>query len=194
MDSVLTWLLISVLLLAAFGGVAFILPSKLQRSVAKTRQSARQFGFSISSEVLLDLDAAPEDKVTSGGKVINKTRICVIYELPFENPLATEIRWQLVRYKKSDVPLNGWMLKDSVHEGVDLIDSEYWVLINDLIQHIPPKCWSLKVDKHSVAWIGSEANDLVMSEKFLPELKHKLTDFQTICLAKSRQTVSQELE
>ena len=186
MDTILTSLIIVVLMLAAFGGIAYVIPSKLEREVAKTRQSVRTFGLELSSVFLPMLDAPPEDRVTAGGKRLNQTKLSVVYELPFSQRLEPEIRWQLIRYKKSSIPVNEWLLKDQEHLNIDLTDTIYWQQVEEILDHLPGHCRSLRVNQEGVAWMGTEARELILAGQFLNVLVESLKKLQVLTIEKSR--------
>ena len=172
---VLEWLLIAVILVIAFGSVSYVLPSKLQRQVGKLRLEARRHGLFTSSTSLPDLDAAAEDRVTSGGKVRKHEKLCVVYDLGFEHSVIDVPVWQLTRYQKSQVPIPGWLLRDNTLDGVQLSNTFYWASVAETIAAMPRACRSVVSHANGVRWIGIEQKDAVLRNSFLPELLSSLT-------------------
>ena len=174
------WLVIAILLLAAFGGIAYVMPSKFQRKVGQLRLEARKQGIQTSARTIPDLDAAPEDRVTSGGKVRQRTDLCVVYELGYVNPPDDPPQWQLVRYKKSQLPIPGWLLRDDELSGVQLSDARYWGSVAEQIADMPKICRSVASSEASVAWIGVESKSTVLDGQFLAELLPPLKALQDL--------------
>ena len=62
------WLIVALGLLIAFGGIVYVLPSRVERLRGKARVMARNQGLSVSSTMLTHRDAPAEEKVSAGGK------------------------------------------------------------------------------------------------------------------------------
>lgn len=174
------WLMIALVLLIAFGGIAYVLPSKFQRRVGQMRLDARKQGLFTSSATIPILDAAAEDRVTSGGKVRKHERLCVVYDLGFEGSPAKPPLWQLIRYQKSQVPIPGWLLRDNQLDGAQLSDAGYWTDVAKAIADMPSGCLSIASKPNGVAWIGTESKDAVMQERFLPEVRSALDELRVL--------------
>ncbi len=168
------WLIIAVLLLVAFGGVAYVIPSKFQRRVSQLRLEARRRGVFTSSSTIPDLDADAEDRVTSGGKVRQRGDLCVVYDLQYSSAPQNPPVWQLMRYKKSQLPIPGWLLRDDQLSGVQLSDASYWGLVAANIADMPRTCKSVVSHEAGVSWIGIESKDSVEKGTFLAELTSSL--------------------
>ena len=168
------WLLIAGILLAAFGGVAYIIPSKFQRLVGNLRLEARKQGLFISSTTIEDMDVDAEYRVTSGGKARDHRKLCVEFSLPFERKLEYAPVWQLIRYSKSQLPIPGWLLVDNSLKGAQLSDTSYWASIAESIADMPAFCRSVRVSGSQVTWIGTESKELVLQGEFLVRLRESL--------------------
>lgn len=171
------------LLLVAFGGVAYVFPSKFQRRVSQLRLEARKQGIFTSSSTIPDLDANAEDRVTSGGKIRQRGDLCVVYELGYSDPPLTPPRWQLVRYKKSQLPIPGWLLRDDELQGVQLLDAAYWGTVAANIADMPKVCRSVLSHEQGVSWIGIESREAVEEGRFLDELTAGLESLRELNLA-----------
>ncbi|MCY4129925.1 MAG: hypothetical protein OXG15_11895 [Gammaproteobacteria bacterium] len=177
------WLIIALLLLVAFGGVAYVLPSKFQRRVSQLRLEARQQGIFTSSRTIPDLDAEAEDRVTSGGKVRQREDLCVVYDLGYPSSVPNPPQWQLVRYKKSNLPIPGWLLRDNHLSGVELSDTNYWTTVASKIADMPKVCRSVLSHESGVSWIGIETKEAVVEGKFLGELTTSLGSLRDLNLS-----------
>lgn len=186
------WLIIGLVLVVAFGGVAYALPSKLQRRVGRMRLDARKQGLHTSAITLPDLDADAEDKVTAGGRVKLREHLCVAYDLSYEGRLKNPPIWQLERYQKSQLPIPGWLLRDQRHEGVDLTDTTYWIGVAERIADMPKSCRSVACHEHGVRWVGTEAKEAVFSNEFLPNLAGALADLRELNVMKVASSAKEE--
>lgn len=174
------WLIIAVLLLVGFGGVAYVLPSKFQRQVSQLRLEARKQGIFTSSRTIPDLDADAEDRVTSGGKVRQRDDLCVVYDMGYPNSNQNLPMWQLVRYKKSQLPIPGWLLRDDKLSGVQLSNASYWGSVAANIANMPKACKSVVSHEAGVSWIGIESKESVVDGTFLSDLTSALESLREL--------------
>ncbi|MCY3858271.1 MAG: hypothetical protein OXG25_05115 [Gammaproteobacteria bacterium] len=188
------WLIIALLLLVAFGGVAYVLPSKFQRRVSQLRLEARKQGIFTSSRTIPDLDADAEDRVTSGGKVRQREDLCVVYDLSYRNPPENPPRWQLVRYRKSQLPIPGWLLREDQLSGVQLTDANYWGSVASNIADMPQLCRSVVSHDAGVSWIGTESKSAVEEGKFLRNLTVSLKSLRDLNVVTSEASVEDDFE
>lgn len=167
----------------AFGGVAYVLPSKFQRRVSQLRLEARSRGIFTSSRTIPDLDAEAEDRVTSGGKVRQREDLCVVYDLGYPSSVQNPPQWQLVRYKKSNLPIPGWLLRENQLSGVELSDANYWATVAANIADMPNVCRSVVCHDAGVSWIGIETKASVVEGSFLGELTSSLESLRDLNLS-----------
>lgn len=186
------WLIIALLLLVAFGGVAYVIPSKFQRRVSQLRLEARRQGIFTSSRTIPDLDAEAEDRVTSGGKVRQREDLCVVYDLGYPSSDQDAPQWQLVRYKKSNLPIPGWLLRDNQLRGVELSDTNYWATVAANIAEMPKVCRSVVSHDAGVSWIGIETEEAVVEGSFLGELTSSLESLRDLNLSICKTTSQDE--
>ena len=177
------WLIIAVLLLVGFGGVAYVLPSRIQRRVSQLRLEARKQGIFTSSRTVPDLDADAEDRVTSGGKIRQREDLCVVYDLGYRDPPQHPPRWELVRYGKSQIPIPGWLLREDQLSGVQLSDARYWGSVAANIADMPKLCRCVVSHETGVSWIGTESKNAVEEGRFLKELTESLESLRDLNLA-----------
>lgn len=186
------WLIIAVLLLVAFGGIAYVVPSKFQRRVSQLRLEARRRGIFTSSRTVPDLDAEAEDRVTSGGKVRQREELCVVYDLGYPISVQDPPQWQLVRYKKSQLPIPGWLLRDARLSGVQFSDVTYWEMVAAKFEHMPRDCRSVVSHEAGVSWIGIEAKEAVVDGRFLDEMTSYLESLRDLNLSISEVSAHDE--
>lgn len=186
------WLIISLLLLVGFGGIAYVLPSKFQRRVSQLRLEARKQGIFTSSRTVPDLDADAEDRVTSGGKVRQREDLCVVYDLNYRDAPQSPPQWQLVRFKKSQMPIPGWILRENQLSGVQLSNAIYWASVASKIADMPEFCRSVVSHEAGVSWIGTESRRAVEEGNFLRELTSSLESLRDLNLAVNEENIGSE--
>jgi len=118
----MTWLIIIVVLIVAFGPVMWLVPSKRDRRLAAMRQQARQEGLLVEMRRLPKVDAAPEDRVTAGGRVREAVQELAVYQQPLKRRLRHLPRWRLLRSGPGIEALPGWAFeigKKPQHPNLD---------------------------------------------------------------------------
>lgn len=175
-----------------FGGIAYVLPSKFQRRVSQLRLEARKQGIFTSSRTVPDLDADAEDRVTSGGKVRQREDLCVVYDLNYRDAPQSPPQWQLVRFKKSQMPIPGWILRENQLSGVQLSNAIYWASVASKIADMPEFCRSVVSHEAGVSWIGTESRRAVEEGNFLRELTSSLESLRDLNLAVNEENIGSE--
>lgn len=93
----MTWLLIFLALVVAFGPVLWLVPSKRDKRLAAMRSRARSEGLIVEMRRIRKPDPAPEERVSPGGKVREPVLECASYGLPLARGLKYLPSWRLVR-------------------------------------------------------------------------------------------------
>ena len=109
----MTWLIIGVVLLVAFGPVMWLLPSKRDRRLAALRERARREGLIVELRRLPKLDPTPEERVSAGGKVRDPVVECMAYSLTLPRRLRMLEGWRILRHAGAvddKVPRAGWVV------------------------------------------------------------------------------------
>ena len=104
----MTWLIILVVVLAAFGPVMWLLPSKRDRRLTEMRQQARQEGMTVEMLRLPKVDPLPEERVTAGGRVLQPVQELAVYQWPMPRRLKQLPTWRLLRQGQGIRALPGW--------------------------------------------------------------------------------------
>ena len=171
-----------------------MIPSKFQRQVGQVRLAARNQGFVTSAVVLPDLDADASERVTAGGKKKDSSKLSTVYLLPFEEKAQNAPIWQLLKSRKSQVPLHGWLLNNDALLNVDLTDQLYWRRVSEVINDMPLLCRSVEVNSRGVSWIGEEDRELVENEQFMAQLADSLFELRQLNLEIHDRNSTDELE
>ena len=106
----MTWLLIAVVLLAAFGPVLWLIPSKKDKRLAAMRQRGRQEGLMVEMRRIPKTDPDASDRVTAGGKVLDPVVDCASYGVTLPRRLRHLPVWRAVRdpAASDEDPFPGW--------------------------------------------------------------------------------------
>lgn len=112
----MSWIVIAVILLAAFGPVLWILPSRRDRRLAALRARAREEGLVVDLRKLPKRNAVAHERVSSAGQV----RDPVVEVAAYAQGLARKLRnlpaWRLQRGEAEDdaerAPRPGWVYLD----------------------------------------------------------------------------------
>lgn len=107
----MNWIVIVVLLLAAFGPVLWLVPSRRDRQLAAMRARARQQGLVVAMTSIADPDPAPQARVSAGGKLKEPLIAGASYEmnLPRATPLAPTFS-MIRRIDDEGSPIAGWQI------------------------------------------------------------------------------------
>lgn len=168
------WVWILLLVVAAFGGVAYAWPSKKTRLISKLRQLARQRNISVAMMAVPDFNASPDERVTLSGKDRKPTLQCVIYRRVKHDEGADGPKWRLLRDGNSAEPISGWRLHGYPVEGVVKFDYTYWTEVEKTIEIFPEDCIGVECTANHAAWIGRENLSNSTPEEFLVRLDSAL--------------------
>jgi hypothetical protein len=104
----MTWLIILVVLLAAFGPIMWLVPSRRDRRLAAMRQQARTEGMTVEIRRLPKVDPLPEERVTAGGRVLQPVQELAVYQWPLSRRLRCLPTWRVLRHSEGLPALPGW--------------------------------------------------------------------------------------
>jgi hypothetical protein len=104
----MSWLIILVVLLAAFGPILWLVPSKRDRRLTAMRQQARQEGMTVEMRRLPKVDPLPEERVTAGGRVLQPVEDLAVYQWPLSRRIRHLPAWRLVRHGQGIQALPDW--------------------------------------------------------------------------------------
>lgn len=106
----MTWILIGLVLVVAFGPILWLVPSKRDKRLAAMRARARSEGLLVEMRRIPKPDPRPEDRVSSGGRVRNPVIECASYSQPLQRGLKFLPGWRLIRKPASEAadPFPDW--------------------------------------------------------------------------------------
>ena len=83
----MTWIVIALVLLMAFGPVLWLVPSKRDRRLARLRTEARQEGLSVEIRQIPKTNPSAAERVSAGGEIRDPVRTCAAYVLTLQHKL-----------------------------------------------------------------------------------------------------------
>ena len=176
------WLIIGVILLAAFGPIFWMVPSRSDRRLAKMRARARALGIQVEMTQLDDLVAEPEARVSAGGVRRDPKVSCAAYRLGLRRLARAAPHWQILRMPDSvDGPIRGWQWDAVPSEGSRLGDADYWMRVADLAAKLPVDALALAADLSEVSCWWRErtgTEDVATCVDRLHETLQKLAEIQ----------------
>ncbi|MEQ8485238.1 MAG: hypothetical protein RIB46_12820 [Pseudomonadales bacterium] len=84
----MAWIIIIVIFIVAFGPLLWLMPTPRERRLARLRQQALQAGLRVELGRLPRSDPTPDQRVTAGGRALDLSRECAVYQ----QPLAKRLR------------------------------------------------------------------------------------------------------
>ena len=100
----MTWLLIVLVLVVAFGPVLWLVPSKRDKRLSALRSRARSEGLIVEMRRIPKPNPAAEERVSAGGKVRDPVIECASYGLPLSRGLKYLPTWRVVRKPAEEGP------------------------------------------------------------------------------------------
>lgn len=100
----MTWVLIGLVLVIAFGPVLWLVPSKRDKRLSAMRSRARTEGLVVEVRRIPKPNPDPEDRVSAGGKVRKPVIECASYALPLQRSLKVLPAWRVLRKDSEDGP------------------------------------------------------------------------------------------
>ncbi len=104
----MTWVIIGLILLAAFGPVLWLVPSKRDRHLSALREQARREGLVVELRRVPKLNPRPEERVTAGGRIKLPMVECTAYTHTLTRRLAMLPSWRLLRGEDRPQARPGW--------------------------------------------------------------------------------------
>lgn len=104
----MTWIIIGLILLAAFGPVLWLVPSKRDRHLSALRDQARREGLLVELRRLPKLNPTAEERVSAGGRVKQPVVECAAYTHGFSRRLTALRAWRVLRGDGDPQVRPGW--------------------------------------------------------------------------------------
>lgn len=139
------WIVIALVLLAAFGPVLWLLPSAKDRRLTKLRGRARSLGLEVEISRLPDLAAPPAERVTAGGRRREPMLLVACYRLPSRRKLNRAPQWRVLKGDGVG-PVTGWQW-----DGAPAGSQAYWEKLARELTRLPSDARGCAADAHSMA-------------------------------------------
>lgn len=91
-----TWVIIGLILVAAFGPVLWLKPSGRDKRLNALREAARNAGLTVDIKPLLKLNPTAQERVSAGGEERDSSRLVARYSRHLEKPLRAVASWQVI--------------------------------------------------------------------------------------------------
>lgn len=158
----MTWLLILVILAAAFAPVAYMMPSKRDKALASLRMIARREGLEVDVTHLPKIDAEPHERVSAGGVERQANLECVSYGLRLPKSDAKPVSYRLLYSPATTWPVlpgQAWEMDDrfrSASKEVPAAGAGYWSILSALEPLLPVDRLGLAVTDQFVLFYWRE--------------------------------------
>ena len=181
----MNWLIMLVILVAAFGPVLWMLPSQTDRRLTKMRGRARVLGVQVEMSELRDLNAPAAARVTAGAQRREPVVQCVVYHLAARQTMPAAPHWRILRsVAHTGAPIDGWQW-----DGEPAGDAPYWREVTAVVRELPGDALACAARASEVACWWREratAEGAVAAVDSLHETLAKLEEIQRAADAKVR--------
>ena len=145
----MNWFIIILILAAAFGPIAYLMPSARDKALTGLRAAARAAGLEVEITQLPKLAAEAHERVSAGG--IARTPILegVGYLWRFRTRPAADLRWRVLRAPTDEFAVApGWELDRSFAEATTPPPTtDYWKILYDIAGDLPADTVGLAVSQ-----------------------------------------------
>lgn len=150
----MVWLIVAIVLLAAFGPVLYLRPSARDKQLTRLRESARRHGLAVDIKAVPKLDAAPQERVSASGVERHPTELCASYRLPM-GTLPDAPVWAVLRDPSSRVPASGWSYWAG-RDKSETVPGEVFDALDRSVAAFQWGCVAAEGDTSGVSWYWRE--------------------------------------
>ncbi|MYD44990.1 MAG: hypothetical protein F4W92_01365 [Gammaproteobacteria bacterium] len=151
----IAYILISIVFLVVFGGVASVLPSRRTRQLGHLRVTARKFGLTTSLVHIADVNASLTDRVTASGKKLDPKRSCVAWSKPYPDDFPEVPEWITYALDQRESSGVNWQLHETTEDCKGLAET-YWLEVDRIKTLFPKRCVAIECTRSEVRWLGYE--------------------------------------
>lgn len=151
----IAYILISIVFLVVFGGIASILPSRKVRQLGHLRVAARKHGLATSVVQIDDVNASLTDRVTASGIKLDPKRRCVAWSKSYPDEFPDVPEWISFAQDRDDPSQNPWQLRTKAEES-DKLAPSYWDAVDRIKALLPDRCLAVECLPTEVRWMGYE--------------------------------------
>lgn len=168
----MTWLIIALILLAAFGPVLWLVPSRRDRQLSALREQARREGLVVDLRRVPKLDPSADERVTAGGRVKQPTIECAAYARTLRRRLILLPAWRLLRGDGPPQVRRGWQFDPALKAAGPEFQASMQRL-DDLFEALPEDVIGVELSPRALIlyWLESRTAE--------PETVTRLSDMLT---------------
>ncbi len=179
--AILTWIIIVLVLLVAFGPVFWLMPSQRDRLLSALRQKARMEGLVVELRRVPKLNPEPEERVSAGGKIRKPVIDCAAYLWNMADKLRFLPDVRILRGTNGTPMIPGWVLDPERKPRRDHLD----VLLNTLANHtekLPEDVIGIEVSERQVVcyWLESSGSGLALVTEIAARLQRLGDDLHEV--------------
>lgn len=156
----MTWIVICIVLLAAFGPVLWLLPSPRDRRLAALRARARAEGLVVELKHLPKLNASAQERVSAAGRVREPLIDCAAYSHGMQRRLKHLPQFRIQRAEdEAGQPRPGWRFLDPPDSRQHLEPT--LALLDGLIAGLPTDTLAVGIEARNltVYWLEGVGAD-----------------------------------
>ena len=167
--------IVAVCLLAAFGPILWMLPSRRDRRLAALRAAARRRGMAVELVRLPLRDPTPADRVSAGGAQRDAAQPCTAYRLPRAPGSEDAPSWFLIRGAADGGPIAGWT--PHPHRRPERLPPDpaaYWQAVALALQGIGTPVLAIEATPAATSWHWAEDAPRPAPEAAVDEIARRL--------------------
>jgi hypothetical protein len=179
----LTWVIIVVALVAAFGPLLWMMPSRSDRRLSKMRTRARSHGIQVEITQIEDLAAEPHERVNSAGVKLEPKVMCAAYRLGMRQLARAAPQWKILRTAAANPDAKGGPIAGWIWATKPVGDSAYWQQVGGVLREVPPDTLACAADASEVSCWWREratAEDAEASVDRMYSLLQNLAEIQLL--------------
>jgi hypothetical protein len=184
----LTWVIIVVALVAAFGPLLWMIPSRSDRRLSKMRARARSHGIQVEITQIEDLAAEPHERVNAAGVKLEPKVMCAAYRLGMRQLARAAPQWKILRKPATNPDANGGPIAGWIWATKPVGDSAYWQQVGGVLREVPPDTLACTADASEVSCWWREratAEDAEASVDRMHVLLQNLAEIQLLADAEA---------
>ncbi len=147
----LTWVIIVVALVAAFGPLLWMMPSRSDRRLSKMRTRARSHGIQVEITQIEDLAAEPHERVNAAGVKLEPKVMCAAYRLGMRQLARAAPHWKILRKPAANPDVNGGPIPGWIWATQPVADPAYWKQVGGVLREVPPDTLACAADASEVS-------------------------------------------
>jgi len=191
----MTWLIIGLVLLAAFGPVLWLKPSKRDKRLTQLRTQARQAGLTVDIKPLPQLNPQSHERVSAGGRLRESNQLIACYSRTMVKPLQLVAGWRLHQLDPSTPTTRpsievapGWFFDpQEVYPPCDGWPASKDIIL-PIIANLSEKILAVEIGSRSVGVYWSE--NAAATRLSVPNLASTLTTCEQAILELDRQLLA----